>query len=198
MGAVLNRAAGSWSILELNLDRVGSAHAVAVGARHVVAMGGASGHVALYDVFGDGKPVSVIDAQESKVNVVAFSSIESTLAVAGADATLELYDVTNPEEPVRVKTLTRDSTSEVTALVFDTVGGRLVSGDDRGTITLWNPRSPIGRICELVTRNPTIIEWRDYVDSGDTSGDGNGFAYERTCSDYPSGAGAHSNAPIAF
>ncbi|WP_462204040.1 WD40 repeat domain-containing protein, partial [Frankia sp. CcWB3] len=76
------------------------------------------------------------------VTSVAFSPGRGTLAAAGVDGTVQLWDVTNPATPRQLDPLLTGRTGAVTSVAFSPNGGTLATAGDDGTLRLWNVTDP--------------------------------------------------------
>jgi WD40 repeat protein len=75
------------------------------------------------------------------VRAVAFALDGHTLATAGVDGTMSLWDTTNPAAPDQVGSLLADGTRSVSALAFAPDGHTLATAGDDGT-ALWDTTDP--------------------------------------------------------
>jgi WD40 repeat protein len=110
---------------------------------------------------------------------VAFNQEETILASGGADATILLWDITNPTEPRRLGLPLDQSTDGIINMTFNS-DGLLASLDYSGNIFLWdlNLKSWIKTSCTIAGRNLTRTEALLYL---------NDAKYEEhpTCTAYP-------------
>jgi WD40 repeat protein len=75
----------------------------------------------------------------------------------------------------------------VLSVKFSPDGKLLASADMGGTIWIWDvdPLAWAARLCNLVNRNFSLIEWQHYM--------GRNAPYRRTCRDFPAGKGVRLN-----
>ncbi len=76
------------------------------------------------------------------VRSVAFSPDRRTLASAGNDETVWLWDLTDPADPRPLGQPLTGHTDRVNAVAFSPQGGILVSGSSDNTVRLWNTADP--------------------------------------------------------
>jgi WD40 repeat protein len=94
------------------------------------------------------------------VETVVFSLDGRMLATGSSTGTVQLWNITNPSEPVRLKTLTVSAQSVIS--VAFSPSGELAASYDDGTIRLWDIRNPASAV-PLATlsglASPTSITW---------------------------------------
>jgi WD40 repeat protein len=103
---------------------------------------------------------------------VAFAPDGHTLATAGADDTVLMWDVTDPARPHRLGDPLTGHTDAVAAVAFAPDGHTLATGSDDHTVLLWDlsglnalQADPIGRACSRTGHGLTADEWDRYVPS---------------------------------
>jgi WD40 repeat protein len=82
-----------------------------------------------------GKCLNTLKGHKNQVYVLAFSPDGRTLASAGADATIHLW---NLETATCQAVLKRGHTAPIFALAFDQTGHLLATGSEDETIQLWD------------------------------------------------------------
>ena len=103
---------------------------------------------------------------------MAFSPDGRTLAAAGTDGTVWLWNVTDPARPARLgqplagptDTVT-SVTNAVSSVVFSPGGRTLAAGNRDGTVWLWNldVDDAIQRVCATTGNTLTPARWEQYI-----------------------------------
>jgi WD40 repeat protein len=121
---------------------------------------------------GDGAalhPLAVLTGHTAPIQVLAFSRDGHTLASAGDDHMVMVWDVAAP----RLVGALTGHTERIRGLAF-TPDGTLISGAEDGRIIAWtlDSRAAVDRLCARVGRSLTPREWSIYLPSQ---------PYEQTC-----------------
>jgi WD40 repeat protein len=94
------------------------------------------------------------------IETVAFSPDGRMLATGSSTGTVQLWNITNPGDPVRLNTLTISAQSVISVAFSNS--GKLAASYDDGTIHLWDIRNPASAV-PLATLNglasPTNLTW---------------------------------------
>jgi hypothetical protein len=119
---------------------------------------------------------------------LAFDPSGDMLASSSADLTIKLWDVSTQQS---LGSPLQEGQQAGGAIAFSRDGRSLTSVDADGAIVRWDtdPVSWRARACRAAGRNLDLSEWQHAV--------GSQRRYERTCAQYPSGAGAPADAPAA-
>ncbi|TVZ90531.1 helix-turn-helix domain-containing protein [Streptomyces sp. BK340] len=96
---------------------------------------------------------------------VAFGPDGHTLATAGDDEDVRLWDLTASGRPTLLGSPLTEHSEPVSAVAFSADGRFLATGSQDGTTRLWelNPDRAIRRICAVTKHTLTKKEWRQYV-----------------------------------
>jgi WD40 repeat protein len=141
----------------------------------------------LWDIKNLTTPIqfSTIEGHSDNVNSIAFSPDGKTLASGSDDDTISfdnttiIWDISDPTTPSQLVTLEGSGRLvDINSVVFSPSGKILTTGNDDGTITLWDldPTSWVKKACQRVGRNFTRAEWSQYFP---------GEEYRKTCEQWP-------------
>jgi WD40 repeat protein len=115
---------------------------------------------------------------DGQVSRVAFTGDGRTLAVAGVDDTVRLWDMAARARPVELSTPLRHD-GELWAVAFTGDGQTLVSGGGGATVRLWDltelnalRRHPAEHACALTAGSLDPSQWIQYIP---------GLPYQNTC-----------------
>jgi WD40 repeat protein len=104
------------------------------------------------------------------VSVVAFAPDGRTLATAGADRAVLLWDLTDPNKTHPLGEPLADQPDLVSALIFAPDGRTLATGSGNGTLLLWDLTAlnelrdhPLDRACALTRGGLTQDEWDRHI-----------------------------------
>lgn len=138
------------------------------------------GELSLWDISDpsdSSTPIILTGGHTAHPRAVAFSPDSATLASGGADATVILWDVATRR---LIGSALYGHTDWVRSVAFSPDGAKLASGSSDSTVILWDVSldSWKNRACDIVARNLTQAEWKNYF--GDKP-------YEKTCKGYEEG-----------
>jgi WD40 repeat protein len=107
-----------------------------------------SGQISLWDITTPQQPKQLVKflAHKALVRTIAFDPKRPILASGSYDENIILWDISNPEEVVRLGPFLRGHASFVKSLAYHPNGNILVSASDDKTILLWdvaNPANPV-------------------------------------------------------
>ena len=103
----------------------------------------ADNHVYLYS-FDDGEPrlTSRLGGFDSEAFAVAFDPRDAWMAAAGSDGLVLLWDVTDPEEPEQLASITHGPQGRIFDLSFSADGGLVAAAAADGAVWVWDVTTP--------------------------------------------------------
>jgi WD40 repeat protein len=131
----------------------------------ILATGSSNGSLILWDV-SSRKPLGdPLTGHNGAIMAIAFRPGGKTLATAGSDRTAILWDIATRKplgEPLR------GHSAEVSTIAFSPDGRILATGSWDRSVILWDGRTDAEsmreRACQILNRNLTEGEWRNYMD----------------------------------
>jgi truncated hemoglobin YjbI len=99
------------------------------------------------------------------VNNVAFSPDGHTLASGSDDATVRLWNLTDPAHPTPLAQPLRGHTNSVFSVAFSPDGHTLASASADDTVRLWPAPldATVKTLCSKLTSNISHQQWRDWI-----------------------------------
>ncbi|TAL61826.1 MAG: hypothetical protein EPN85_03970 [Bacteroidetes bacterium] len=137
--------------------------------KNTLACGFSDGKIRLFNLSASGK---VNQLGDNITRVEQISVKNNMLAVSCSDKTIKIYELGNTDlKPIHLK----DHKTKVRSLIFDKEN-KIIAGCEDKTIRVWDTSSDkiAEKLCSLLTRNMTLIEWKQFV--------GEKIEYEKTCS----------------
>ncbi len=132
-------------------------------------------HVALVNFYHPTPSPTVSTWTIKPGSPLEFSPDGEHLVTLGSDNRIRYWKWDYPQ---RVPVVLPHQTSPLEALAISPDGLTIASGGEDNVITLWNStRQLADQVCQTVTRNLSIKEWRQIL--------GENFPYERTCYNLP-------------
>ncbi len=111
-------------------------------------------------------PAADLKGHRRAVNSVSFSPDGRLLASAGADRAVALWDVTNPDRPVRVAEA-REHRRSVRTVAFSPDGLVLASGARDRSVFVWHvSQAGLVRRVELTQPKPRWVDWDGVIGAG--------------------------------
>ena len=145
---------------------------MAISSDHkLLALGRELGDAIIWDI--DRKEIlRTIPAHQSAITDVDFHPNDNKLLTASRDGTVKIWDI---DDPVKLPKVLDDHLSWVLTAGFDQTGEKVISGSADNYIRVWplDPEILAQRICEIVDRNLTEAEWKEFV--------GKEIPYRETC-----------------
>jgi WD40 repeat protein len=128
----------------------------------LLAAGSADGTFLLVARGPDGQwtPITPPTLPLDAINTVAFSAHGTLLATGSASGTVRLWNISDPENPVNVASLTGPA-GQVVSVAFSG-GGMLAASSDDDSIRVWNTRNPAAPTLVATftgLADPTSVAW---------------------------------------
>lgn len=136
-----------------------------------LALGRVKGDVILWDLSANSL-LRTISGHQSAITAVDFGPGDESLLTASLDGTVRIWDLADQR---KLPLVFDDHNDWVMTACFSPDGQRVISGSKDNFIRFWPVyhKELADRICELVSRNLTPAEWKEYV--------GDGVPYAATC-----------------
>ncbi|MEQ8472372.1 MAG: hypothetical protein RIC35_14360 [Marinoscillum sp.] len=136
-----------------------------------LALGREKGDVVLWDLRTKSL-IRTISGHQSAITDVGFNSDNSLLLSASRDATVRVWEVNDSK---KLPLVLDDHNDWVMTACFSPDSKRIISGSRDNSIRFWpvEHKELADRICQLVERNLTEDEWKEYV--------GESVPYAQTC-----------------
>lgn len=139
-----------------------------------MALGREKGDAILWDLQNE-KLIRTISGHQSAITDVDFSVDGKLLLTASRDRTVRVWDLNDSK---KLPLVLDDHNDWVMTATFDPSGEQIISGSRDNFIRFWPVRHTdlAERVCDLVSRNLTESEWREYI--------GTNIPYQTTCPMY--------------
>lgn len=136
-----------------------------------LAIGDEFGEATLWDIENK-EVVRKISGHSSAITKVEFSPNDKTLLTASRDGTTRIWDL---EDTKKLPLVLDDHQGWVMTATFSPDGDKVLTGSADKFIRVFStePDALADRICELVNRNLTEEEWKEYI--------GENIPYQKTC-----------------
>ncbi len=136
-----------------------------------LALGREKGDVILWDLENKSL-IRTISGHQSAITAVDFDPDAKLLLSASRDGTVRVWDMSDSR---KLPLVLDDHNDWVMTACFSPDGQRIISGSRDNFIRFWPVyhKELADRVCELVTRNLTEEEWKEYL--------GEGVPYTQTC-----------------
>ena len=136
-----------------------------------LALGREKGDVILWDLENKSL-IRTISGHQSSITSVDFDPSDKLLLSASRDGTVRVWDMSDSR---KLPLVLDDHNDWVMTACFSPDGQRIISGSRNNFIRFWPVyhKELADRVCQLVSRNLTEAEWKEYV--------GEGVPYTATC-----------------
>jgi WD40 repeat protein len=123
------------------------------GRRLAVISSGPKGDAAIWHTSSTGVPSLIANVPSSRpfgavAGAGALTEDGNVLAIANADAHVELLDVSNPHHPRTLGAVLTGASPYIEQMAFNSSGSLLAAGDDAGHVNLWDTSDPSHAVAE--------------------------------------------------
>lgn len=172
---LVNLKSGQYEVTEIYNKEKSTVHALHFNnLGDKLAFGNKDGEVTIWDLQGKEKWGPVLSGFESAISDVKFSPNGRLIAASSKDGTVRMWDLENIYD---LPTVIDDHKGWVWSLDFHPNSDKFVTGSEDGIIRVFHttPDAYAAQICDLVTRNMSDNNWKQYV------GDPDQIPYVYTC-----------------
>lgn len=140
-------------------------------AGNILAIGRDRGDIVLWDI-PKKELIRIISGHQSTITDIQFSPEGNLLLTTSRDGTARIWDLTDSR---KLPIILDDHDDWVFSGSFNPTGTLVITGGGDEYIRTWpvDPAFLANRICELIGRNLTPVEWAEFI--------GSDIAYQTTC-----------------